>query len=185
MRTIKLTKKINRLADIIDSGSVQIAKLKLDEWLNVRCHDANFPKIALEPIKQSCRDIINVLSEYDDLTMENELETLVTPLFLHKIVVKCADYMYVTKVEVVGGWVLLNGPKVRMYESDGTVQLEVASKASLPIEIRIFKFKFSTLDSIRIVSEKEYLAEYAKYEKALKLNISKSNDFAKAIKGTK
>lgn len=185
MRTIKLTKKINRLADIIDSGSVQIAKLKLDEWLSMRCHDANFPKIALEPIKQSCKDIINVLSEYDDLTMEHEFETLVTPLFLHKIVVKCADYMYVTEVSVGGGWVRLYGPKVRMYESDGTVQLEVANMASLPIEIRIFSFKFDKLDSVYIASEKEYLAEYAKYEKALKRNISKSIDFAKAIKGAK
>ena len=34
MKTIKLTKKINRLADIIASGSVQIAKQKLDEWSN-------------------------------------------------------------------------------------------------------------------------------------------------------
>ena len=185
MRTIKLTKKINRLADIIVRGSVQIAKQKLDEWLNVRCHDANFPKIALEPIKKSYKDIINVLSEYDDLTMEKELETLVTPLFLHKIVVECSDYMYVTEVSVGGGVVFLYGPKVRMYESDGTVQLEVANKASLPIEIRIFNFKFSTLDRIRIASEKEYLAEYAKYEKALKRNISKSYDFAKAIKGAK
>lgn len=184
MKTIKLTKKINSLAGIIDSGSVQVAKLKLDEWLSVRCHDSNFPKIALEPIKQSCKDIINVLSEYDDMTMENEFETLVTPLFLHKIVVECADYMYVTKVEVGGGWVRLYGPKVRMYESDGTVQLEVANKASLPIEIRIFNFKFSTLDNIRIASEKEYLAEYAKFEKALKRNISKSIEFAAKIKGS-
>jgi hypothetical protein len=182
MKEIRLSKKITQLAAELDNKSVVFAKDRLRDWMQSRRNDVNFPAELMPKLSKAYDDMCNVLDINTALT--SNLTKLLEPIFLHRIVVKCADYMLVNRIEVADSWVNLHGPKVRLYENDGTIQLEV-SVTDIPIQIRMFELKYERLDGLRIATEKEYLAKYTKYKKALVRNEQIAMNFANAIRGAK